>query len=55
MAFTMEQYRESARAIQSRLEDLLADEILEGKIHEGDHVDVKVVNGQVKISVKTEG
>ena len=43
------------RAIQSRLEDLLADEILEGKIHEGDHVDVKVVNGQVKISVKTEG
>ena len=28
------------------------DEILEGKIHEGDHVDVKVVNGKVKMQVK---
>lgn len=30
----------------------MADEILEGKIHEGDHVDVKVVNGKVKMQVK---
>ena len=42
------------RAIQNKLEDLLADEILEGRIKEGDHVDVKVVNGKVKINVKTE-
>ena len=39
-------------AIQSRLEDLLADEILEGKISEGSHVDVRVVNGKVKIITK---
>ncbi len=42
------------RAIQNKLEDPMADEILEGKIHEGDHVDVKVVNGKVKISVRKE-
>lgn len=42
------------RAIQSKLEDLLADEILEGRIREGDHVDVKVQNGKVKIVVKSE-
>ena len=42
------------RAIQSKLEDLLADEILEGRIRQGDSVDVKVVNGKVKIQVKTE-
>lgn len=40
------------RAIQNKLEDSMADEILEGKIHEGDHVDVKVVNGKVKMQVK---
>ena len=40
------------RAIQNKLEDPMADEILEGKIHEGDHVDVKVVNGKVKMQVK---
>lgn len=42
------------RAIQNKLEDLLADEILEGKIQEGNHVDVKVVNGKVKTIVKSE-
>lgn len=42
------------RAIQNKLEDLLADEILAGNIREGDHVDVKVVNGKVKLSVKAE-
>lgn len=42
------------RAIQNKLEDLLADEILDGKIKEGDHVTVKVLNGTVKISVKCE-
>ncbi len=42
------------RAIQSRLEDPLADEILEGSIQEGSHVDVKVVNGKVKIMPRTE-
>ena len=31
------------RAIQNKLEDPMADEILEGKIKTGDHVDVKVV------------
>ena len=42
------------RAIQNRLEDLMADEILSGKIHEGDRVDVKVAGGKVKITVKAE-
>jgi ATP-dependent Clp protease ATP-binding subunit ClpC len=42
------------RAIQTKLEDLMADEILEGKIREGDRVDVKVVNGTVKMTVRTE-
>lgn len=42
------------RAIQNKLEDLLADEILDGKIHEGSRVDVKVVGGKVKINVPEE-
>ncbi|MBS6397373.1 MAG: ATP-dependent Clp protease ATP-binding subunit [Clostridiales bacterium] len=42
------------RAIQSRLEDLLADEILDGRIREGSRVDVKVVKGEVKIIVRPE-
>lgn len=42
------------RAIQNKLEDLLADEILEGRIQEGSRVDVKVVNGKVKIQVRSE-
>ena len=42
------------RAIQNKLEDLLADEILEGKIQEGSQVDVKVVSGEVRITVRTE-
>lgn len=37
------------RAIQNRLEDPLADEILQGNISEGDQVDVRVVNGKLKI------
>lgn len=40
------------RAIQNHLEDPLADEILSGNIQEGDKVDIKVVNGKVKISVR---
>ncbi len=43
------------RVIQNKLEDPMADEILTGKIKNGDHVDVKVVNGKVKISVREEG
>ncbi len=43
------------RVIQNKLEDPMADEILSGKIKSGDHVDVKVVNGKVKISVREEG
>ena len=39
------------RAIQNKLEDQLADEILEGHISEGDEVDVRVVNGKLKIQV----
>ena len=42
------------RVIQNKLEDPMADEILAGKIKNGDHVDVKVVNGKVKISVREE-
>ena len=37
-----------------KLEDLLADEILEGRIREGSRVDVKVVNGKVKMQVRSE-
>lgn len=40
------------RVIQSKLEDLLADEILAGTIREGDHVDVKVVGKEVRTIVK---
>ena len=43
------------RVIQNKLEDPMADEILSGKIKSGDHVDVKVINGKVKISVREEG
>ncbi|MCD8249340.1 MAG: ATP-dependent Clp protease ATP-binding subunit [Lachnospiraceae bacterium] len=42
------------RAIQSRIEDPLADELLAGNIAEGDHVDVKVVNGQLRFAVRPE-
>lgn len=42
------------RAIQNKLEDPLADEILEGRIREGSRVDVKVVNGKVKMQVRSE-
>ena len=43
------------RVIQNQLEDPMADEILTGKIKSGDHVDVKVVNGKVKILARDEG
>ena len=42
------------RVIQNRLEDVLADEILKGQIPEGSHVDVKVVNGKVRVTVRPE-
>jgi len=42
------------RAIQNELENLLADEILNGKIQGGSQVDVKVVNKKVKIVVLPE-
>ncbi len=42
------------RAIQNKLEDVLADEILAGKIREGSQVDVKVVNEKVRLLVKPE-
>lgn len=42
------------RAIQNKLEDQLADEILEGRIQEGDQVDVKAVNGKLKIQVRSK-
>ena len=42
------------RAIQNRLEDQLADEILGGRIREGSQVDVKVTNGKVRILVRPE-
>lgn len=40
------------RAVQNRIEDRLADEMLDGKIKAGDHVDVKVVGGKLKINVQ---
>ena len=43
------------RAIQNKIEDVLADELLEGRIREGNHVDVKAVNGTIRITVRQEG
>lgn len=40
------------RTIQSRLEDKLAEEILEGKIHEGDEVEVDADNEELKFLVR---
>ncbi len=42
------------RTIQSKLEDVLADEILEGRIKVGSRVEVKVLDGKLKIHVKAE-
>ncbi|MCD8362226.1 MAG: ATP-dependent Clp protease ATP-binding subunit [Lachnospiraceae bacterium] len=42
------------RTIQSRIEDPMADELLSGAIKAGDHVDVKVVGGQLRFAVRSE-
>jgi len=42
------------RTIQSKLEDPLADEFLSGRFKEGSYVDVRVVNGALKIQVKDQ-
>lgn len=39
------------RMIQSRIEDLLAEEILSGKIHSGDTVEVKLIKQEIKTFV----
>ena len=40
------------RAIQSKIEDSLANELLEGKIKRGDHVQVQCRNKEIKFTVK---
>ena len=40
------------RAIQSRIEDALANEILEGKVKHGDHVQVKLHKNEIMFEVK---
>ena len=40
------------RAIQSRIEDALANEILEGKIKRGDKVQVKLHKDEIAFAVK---
>ena len=40
------------RAIQSRIEDALANEILEGKVKRGDHVQVKIHKNEIAFEVK---
>ena len=40
------------RAIQSRIEDALANEILEGKIKRGDHVQVRLHKEEILFEVK---
>ena len=40
------------RAIQSRIEDALANEILEGKIKKGDHVQVRLHKDEILFEVK---
>ena len=40
------------RAIQSRIEDALTEEILEGKVKPGDSVCVKLSKGEIQFVVK---
>lgn len=40
------------RAIQNKIEDVLAEEILEGKVKSGDTVSLGARNGKLKFSVK---
>lgn len=40
------------RAIQTKIEDLLANEVLEGRIHQGDLISVQMKNKQVHFTVK---
>ncbi len=40
------------RAIQEKIEDMLAEEILSQKVNAGDDIRLKAYNGQIKISVK---
>lgn len=42
------------RAIQTRIEDPLANEVLEGRIHQGDLVSVQMKNKQVRFVVKKQ-
>ena len=42
------------RAIQSRIEDTLANEILEGKIKRGDQVQVKLHKNEICFEVKQD-
>ena len=42
------------RAIQSRIEDALANEILEGKVKRGDHVQVKLHKNEIIFEVKDQ-
>ena len=41
------------RAIQDKVEDLLAEEILRGKIRRGDHVRLTLSNKEIKISINS--
>lgn len=41
------------RAIQNKVEDLLAEEILSGKIHRGDQVRLTLTNKEIKISINS--
>ena len=40
------------RAIQTKIEDPLANEVLEGRIHQGDLISVQMKNKQVHFTVK---
>ena len=41
------------RAIQNKVEDLLAEEILSGKIHRGDYVRLTLTGKEIKISINS--
>ena len=41
------------RAIQNKVEDLLAEEILSGQIHRGDQVRLTLTNKEIKISINS--
>lgn len=41
------------RAVQSEIEDIIAEQMLEGKVLPGDEIEVQIEDGEVKLSVNS--